>query len=347
MDDVKDYTNDADDTGEAEVSNRTDIHGFDSTETTYTPATPADATTGGATHRPLPSIFSSPIATRPRPAHTSTTPAADTGTGAVPAQQAASPAPTAEPSPLTGTNTTFGAASQPAASQPATEATSYGYDLDDSTNSNEPRQAVAPDVQSFQRMLMEDDDDEADLTTKNQFTTVYDLLDQLEGLIEDSKTSFFASTQVRVDREEVTTLINELKSKLPVQLERASALMRESERRLENAQSQASAIVASANSRAATIIREANDQARFLAGQENVVALATERARTILDKAQAKADKLTQGADNYSAAILTELSDQLAKAQNGVHNGLAVLAERQRKAAEDLPHLSADDYPQQ
>ncbi|MBW3087507.1 cell division protein [Bifidobacterium sp. 82T24] len=343
MDDAKDYTNDADDTGEAEVSNRTDIHGFDSTETTYTPAQPSDVTTThSAVRRPLPSIFSSPIATRPRTAsHAAPAADTDTGTGAVPAQSAAAPFPSAEPAPLTGTNAT-------ADVRPAdTEAASYAYDLDDSTNANEPKQAVAPSVQNFQRMLMEDDDDDVDLTTKNQFTTVYDLLDQLEGLIEDSKTSFFDSTQVRVDREEVTTLINELKSKLPVQLERASALMRESERRLENAQSQASAIVASANSRAATIIREANDQARFLAGQENVVALATERARTILDKAQAKADKLTQGADNYSAAVLTELSDQLAKAQNGVHNGLAVLAERQRKAAEDLPHLSADDYPQQ
>ncbi|PJM75720.1 cell division protein [Bifidobacterium simiarum] len=197
-------------------------------------------------------------------------------------------------------------------------------------------------IQAF----LEDDEDE-ELATKNQFTTVFDVLERMETLVEDSKSSFFSGGQVRVDREELTGLIRELKSKLPVQLERASALMRESERRLENAQSQASSIVASAQSRAATIVREANEQAQFLVGQENVVALATERARSILDTAQTKADRLTQGADRYSASVLNELLNQLDKATHGVQSGLDVLAERQKEAAQRLPHLSDDDYPRQ
>ncbi|MBT1166450.1 cell division protein [Bifidobacterium simiarum] len=197
-------------------------------------------------------------------------------------------------------------------------------------------------IQAF----LEDDEDE-ELATKNQFTTVFDVLERMETLVEDSKSSFFSGGQVRVDREELTGLIRELKSKLPVQLERASALMRESERRLENAQSQASSIVASAQSRAATIVREANEQAQFLVGQENVVALATERARGILDTAQTKADRLTQGADRYSTSVLNELLNQLDKATHGVQSGLDVLAERQKEAAQRLPHLSDDDYPRQ
>ena len=197
-------------------------------------------------------------------------------------------------------------------------------------------------IQAF----LEDDEDE-DLATKNQFTTVFDVLNQMETLVEDSKSSFFSGGQVRVDREQLTGLIEELKSKLPVQLERASALMRESERRLENAQSQANAIVASAQSRAATIVREANEQAQFLAGQENVLSIATERARNILDTAQTKADRLTQGADQYSASVLNELLNQLDKATHGVQSGLDVLAERQRQAAQQMPHLNEDDYPRQ
>ena len=43
--------------------------------------------------------------------------------------------------------------------------------------------------------------------------------------------------------------------------------MREAERRLENAQTQANAIVASAQSRAADTIREAEEQAQFLPGR--------------------------------------------------------------------------------
>ncbi|RSX50224.1 hypothetical protein [Bifidobacterium callimiconis] len=201
-----------------------------------------------------------------------------------------------------------------------------------------------PLPKDYQSMLMDDDEDEEFNSTKDQFTTVYDLLDQIESLVEESKTTFFTS-QVRVDRDELVSLLRELKAKLPVQLERASALMRESERRLENAQSQASAIVAAAQSRSSTIIREANERAQFLTSQENVTAMATEKARTILNTAQAKADKLVRGADNYSTAVLTELSEQLAKASHGVQSGLDVLAERQREAAQDLDHLTDDDYP--
>ena len=59
---------------------------------------------------------------------------------------------------------------------------------------------------------------------------------------------------VKVDRDEFTDQLSELKKMLPVQLERASALMREAERRLESAQTQSNAIVASAQSRAANMI---------------------------------------------------------------------------------------------
>nr|WP_243386608.1 cell division protein [Bifidobacterium primatium] len=312
MDDVRDgyVTPDNDDTGESEVANRMGIHGNPADADSPTQAPAGAATNDDATPGPVTSYeeYSEPYSSVAIPA---------------PTEPAAAPY------------------RRPSFSIPTV--TNGRVDLDDSTNIDRPKSAIKPNAQTFQRMLMEDDDDE-DLTTKNQFTTVYDLLDQLEELVDASKGSFFSGTQVRVDREEITTLITELKGKLPVQLERASALMRESERRLENAQSQANAIIAAAQSRSATIIREANEQAQFLAGQENVVALATERAHSILDQAQAKADKLTRGADNYSTAVLTELSEQLAKASHGVQNGLAVLAERQRQAAQDMPHLSSDDY---
>ena len=192
---------------------------------------------------------------------------------------------------------------------------------------------------------MLDDNNDDDFEAKDQFTKVFDLVEQIEELVDESKPSIFSGGQVRLDRDELTSLLNELKSKLPVQLERASALMRESERRLESAQSQSNAIIASAQSRAATIVREANEQAQFLASQENVVAIATDKARTILNRAQDRADRLSRGADEYSTRVLNELADQLSKAQQGVQNGLSVLAERQRQAAADMPHLNDDDYP--
>ena len=149
-----------------------------------------------------------------------------------------------------------------------------------------------------------------------------------------------------LSRDEFTEQLDQLKKMMPVQLERASALMRESERRLESAQTQANAIVASAQSRAADTIREANEQAQFLAGQENVTELARQKARAILDQAQARADHLTQGADKYCTTVMETLQQQLGKLGNDVQAGLNVLYDRQREASTHVPHLDANDYPE-
>ena len=190
------------------------------------------------------------------------------------------------------------------------------------------------------------DDDPATVKSREEFTTVYDIIDQLEAALGEAKSSIFAPGMVKVDRDEFTDQLSELKKMLPVQLERASALMREAERRLESAQTQSNAIVASAQSRAADMIKDANEQAQFLAGQENVTELARQKARAILDQAQTKADHLTQGADQYCTTVMEGLSQQLGKLSQDVQAGLNVLEERQRAAREQMPHLTLNDYPE-
>ena len=182
--------------------------------------------------------------------------------------------------------------------------------------------------------------------SREEFTTVYDIIDRMEEELANAKGGIFTPGQVKVDRDSFANDIEELKKMLPVQLERASALMREAERRLESAQTQANAIVASAQSQAADIVKEANEQAQFLAGQENVTELARQKARAILNAAQAKADHLTHGADDYSTKVMESLRAQLAKMTGDVDAGLNVLYERRKEAARDLPHLNQDDYPE-
>ena len=188
--------------------------------------------------------------------------------------------------------------------------------------------------------------DPAATRSRDEFTTVYDIIDELESLLGEAKSGLFTPGVVKVDRDGFTDRLERLKAMLPVQLERASALMREAERRLETAQTQANAIVTAAQSRAADTIKDADEQARFLAGQENVTALARQKARTILDQAQTKADRLTQGADRYCVTVMEGLQQQLGKLDRDVQAGLNVLYERQRTAAEQLPHLDHNDYPE-
>ena len=199
------------------------------------------------------------------------------------------------------------------------------------------------------RQTLSDDpalDDAGADTSREEFTTVYDIIDHLEQTLNEAKGSIFSPSQARINRDEFNEQLGTLKGMLPVQLERASALMREAERRLENAQNQATAIVSSAQSRAAQTVTEAQDQAQFLAGQENVTDLARQQARAILDQAQAKSERLTQGADEYCTKVMRGLQEQLGKLNQDVNAGLEVLGERRQSAAEDYESIvDYDDDP--
>lgn len=169
--------------------------------------------------------------------------------------------------------------------------------------------------------------------SREEFTTVYDIIDTMETTLNEAKGVLFSAGMAKIDREEFGDYLSRLKDMLPVQLERASALMREAERRLRTAQAQANSIVSSAQSQAAQMIEEAQERAKFLAGQENVVAIARNQARGIVNEAQAKADKLTRGADQYSATVMEGLKQQLDKLEQDVQAGQRVLEERRRAAA--------------
>ncbi len=185
-----------------------------------------------------------------------------------------------------------------------------------------------------------------DALRKAEFTTVYDIIDSLEEMITSAKGSMFSPSSVKIDRDDFLDKLEDLKTKLPVQLERASALMREAEGRLANANSQANVIISTAQARAANIIRDANERADYLASQEKVTEIARQKAKTMIDKAQAASDRLTSGADQYCIKIMNELHSQLGKMTRDVEGGLNVLEEREAKAREELPHAEESDYPQ-
>lgn len=183
------------------------------------------------------------------------------------------------------------------------------------------------------------DDADPHATSRAEFTTAFDIIDELTTKLSGAKTSFFAPEQIKIDRDEFIDDLNNLKKVLPVQLERASALMRESEKRLETAQHKADSIVEEAQRNAAKIIDDANEQAEFLAGRQNVLALAEDKAKALLEEAQSKADRLTDGANAYSTDVLTTLNDQLTKLQRDVQGGLNVLHQREQQASANLaPH---------
>lgn len=208
---------------------------------------------------------------------------------------------------------------------------------------------AAQETQAGEPPFAQSQDSESDRGGQNptgsraEFTTAFDIIDEMQKNLDEAKSVLFSSQYAKVDREKFSEYLDELKKVLPVQLERASALMRESERRLEAAQEQSESVVRAAQANADQIVAKANEQADFLAGHQNVVALAEEKARSIIDTAQGKADKVTQGANEYSATMLANLDTELDKLSRDVKGGISLLRTREQEAASKLHRIDGSE----
>ena len=191
-------------------------------------------------------------------------------------------------------------------------------------------------------ILSEDEEEMA----HNQFSTAFDLIDDMIAEITEAPGTLFNHDTARVSRSHLLEELDSLKRYLPVQLSQASSLMRTANLRLDEAQLKADSVISKANAKAAEIIHTAEDRAEFLAGQQNVVAIATDRARRIVTDAQAKASKLTIGADQYCNDVMGELSRQLQHVTASVNEGVRVINERKAQAQNALDSLTAAQQAQ-
>ena len=209
--------------------------------------------------------------------------------------------------------------------------TSYSVDSDVSDDYLDDDSAVPSDPEESEEYR----------SMRNQFSSAFDLIDSLIDEVNAAPGGLFNHDQARINRTNLVDELTNLKKLLPVQLSHASNLMRQANYRLDDAQTEANSIVSDARAKAAKIISAAEDRAEFLAGQENVVAIANDKASAIMSAAQKKADKLTIGADEYCENVMGELSQQLQHISASVNEGVRVIGERKAAAQRDLEALNA------
>lgn len=185
---------------------------------------------------------------------------------------------------------------------------------------------------------------------ESEFQIAFDILDQITDLVDDAHPIMFQPGYVKIDRDELEMLVNNLREALPTQLSHASEIMRAANRELEEKQKQGASIVNDANRQAKAMVdkaeaqahdtiskadqqaksrlAQAQQQADYLAGQQNVMVLARQKAETVVATAQSQATQIRQGADSYAAQVLGDLSERLSKLSRDVNGGLDVLHQR-------------------
>lgn len=143
------------------------------------------------------------------------------------------------------------------------------------------------------------------------------LIDRLDDLLASGK-SVPLSSGVRVDREELYEIVDQLRGSIPEELKNARWITKEREEMLGEARREA-----------ARLLEEAREQRARLLGKEEIAKAAESRARALLDDARARERDIRLGAEDHALDILESLENYLVKFAGAVQRGRDRLPSRQ------------------
>ncbi|MBC7258035.1 MAG: ATPase [Chloroflexi bacterium] len=139
------------------------------------------------------------------------------------------------------------------------------------------------------------------------------LIDQLEAAINNGW-HIPLTSDVIVNEEELLRIVDEMRSRIPQEVQQAKRLLQEKDRVLAQAREERDRIVALAGEEAARLTEESE-----------ITKAATVRAQTILERAKRDADNIRKGADDYVVEVLGNLQRELEQLLRTVNNGIVAI----------------------
>lgn len=142
---------------------------------------------------------------------------------------------------------------------------------------------------------------------------VLNLLEKIEDIVEDAS-KFPLSNKVMIDKEEVLEVINEIRLKLPDEINRASWVAKERQRILTEAQTEAE-----------ELIEKVKEQQKMYVEENEITKQAKIYAQQIVEEAEQKANDMKLGAYSYSDEILSKLQDKIRDINNIIEDNRDML----------------------
>ena len=146
------------------------------------------------------------------------------------------------------------------------------------------------------------------------------LIDKLDDLVHNAK-QVPLTDQVRVDKEEIYDLLDQMRATIPEEIKQARWIVKERQEML-----------AEAKREAERIVKEARDRQDRLISSEEVVKAAERVAEDIIDEAQAREREIRLGAEDYADEILNTLEVNLTKFIAAIQRGREQMARRDESA---------------
>ncbi len=140
-----------------------------------------------------------------------------------------------------------------------------------------------------------------------------ELLDRLEGIIEDSR-KMPLTNKVVVDAYDVLELLDKIRISLPDEVKRAQELLKERDK-----------IIQDATWEAENLRGSASEYLKSMVSEEEVVKAAEIESGRIIDEAKREAESIRKGASQYAAEMLMKLDENLDRALQVVRRGVEEL----------------------
>ena len=135
------------------------------------------------------------------------------------------------------------------------------------------------------------------------------LIDKLDDLIHNAR-AVPLTDQVRIDREEIYEILDQMRSTIPEEVKQARWIVKERQEMLAEAKREADRIVA-----------ESQERAALEASEQEVVKRAEREAAQILEDARIREREVRLGAEDYADEVLGTLEDNLGKFLAAVQRG--------------------------
>ena len=148
------------------------------------------------------------------------------------------------------------------------------------------------------------------------------LIDKLDDVVHNAR-AVPLTDQVRVDREEIYDLLDQMRATIPEEIKQARWIVKERQEML-----------AEAKREAERIVKEAKDQQQRLVSQEEITKQAERQAEEIVEDARAREREIRLGAEDYADEILNTLEVNLQKFLAAVQRGRDRLAGRDEEPVE-------------
>ena len=150
------------------------------------------------------------------------------------------------------------------------------------------------------------------------------LIDKLDDLVHNAR-PVPLTDQVRVDREEIYDLLDQMRATIPEEIKQARWIVKERQEMLEEAKRESERVV-----------REAREQQARLVSDEEVTKQAERAADEIVEDARAREREIRLGAEDYAEEILNTLEVNLQKFTAAVQRGRDRLAGRDDEPLDEI-----------